>query len=123
MTEAEKLAALSDAATQIDPAVLVVRAVLHAHQRAMTPPDSGWGNMSYAKGSYDHLPVFQAALAAYRANQLVLIGPDAVEKVARAICNAHCEEMYGTIDSHMVENEWADWIPEARAALAALGVK
>jgi hypothetical protein len=51
----------------VDPDVLIVRAVLHAHQRAMTPPDSGWGDMSYLKGSYDHLPVFEAALAAYRA--------------------------------------------------------
>lgn len=49
--------------------VEIVRAVLHAHQRAMTPPDSGWGNMSYIKGSYDDLPVFQAALAAYRTVQ------------------------------------------------------
>lgn len=47
--------------------VTAVRQILHAHQRAMTPPDSGWGDMSYLTGSYDHLPVFQAALKAYRA--------------------------------------------------------
>jgi hypothetical protein len=50
----------------IDPDVLAVRAILHAHQRAMTPPDSGWGNMSYLEGSYDDLPCFQAALAAFK---------------------------------------------------------
>lgn len=51
----------------VDPDVLVLRAILHSHQRAMTPPDSGWGDMSYLKGSYDHLPAFQAALAAIKA--------------------------------------------------------
>jgi len=49
-----------------DADVLAVRTILHAEQRAMTPPDSGWGDMSYEKGSYDHLPSFKAALAAYR---------------------------------------------------------
>lgn len=49
-----------------DADVLAVRAILHAEQRAMTPPDSGWGDMSYENGSYDHLPSFKAALAAYR---------------------------------------------------------
>ncbi len=46
--------------------VLAVRAIMHAQQRATTPPDSDWGNMSYAKGSYDDTPQFKAALAAYR---------------------------------------------------------
>lgn len=46
--------------------VLAVRKIMHAQQRAMMPPDSGWGNMSYLKGSYDDTPQFQAALAAYR---------------------------------------------------------
>lgn len=50
----------------LDPDILVVRAVLHAYQRSMSPPDSGWGDMSYEKGSYDHIPAFQAALAAYK---------------------------------------------------------
>jgi len=53
-----------------DADVLAVRAIMHAQQRAMTPPDSCWGNMSYAKGSYDDTPQFQAALAAYRAAAL-----------------------------------------------------
>lgn len=48
---------------EVDEATKVTRSVLHAHQRAMTPPDSGWGNMSYEKGSYDDLPAFQAARA------------------------------------------------------------
>lgn len=52
----------------VDDDVLTVRAIMHAQQRAMTPPDSGWGNMSYAKGSYDDTPQFQAALAAYRSS-------------------------------------------------------
>lgn len=46
-----------------EPDVRAVRAILHAHQRAMTPPDSGWGDMSYLKGSYDHLPAFQRRTA------------------------------------------------------------
>ena len=49
-----------------DKDVLTVRAVLHAHQRAMSPPDSGWGDMSYLKGSYDNSRTFQAALSAYK---------------------------------------------------------
>jgi hypothetical protein len=60
---------------------------------------------------------------AYRARRIAVIDDEAVKRAARAICNAHCEEMYGVIDSHMVENEWADWVPEATAAIAALGVK
>lgn len=53
----------------IDPDVLVVREILHAHQRAMTPPDSGWGDMSYIKGSYDDLNDFKAALACFKASK------------------------------------------------------
>ena len=48
--------------------VKAVRKIMHAQQRAMTPPDSGWGNMSYLKGSYDDTAPFKAALAAYREN-------------------------------------------------------
>jgi len=67
----ERIEALNEALRAYDPPkpdadVLAVRAILHAEQRAMTPPDSGWGDMSYEKGSYDHLPSFKAALAAYR---------------------------------------------------------
>jgi hypothetical protein len=51
---------------EVDADVLAVRKIMHAQQRAMTPPDSGWGNMSYLKGSYDDTAPFQAALAAYR---------------------------------------------------------
>jgi len=50
----------------VDGDVIAVRKIMHAQQRAMTPPDSGWGNMSYLKGSYDHTEPFKAALAAYR---------------------------------------------------------
>lgn len=46
--------------------VEIVRAILHAHQRAYPSPDSGWGDMSFEKGSYDSLSTFQAALKAYR---------------------------------------------------------
>jgi hypothetical protein len=49
-----------------DTDVLAVRKILHAYQRTMTPPDSGWGNMSYLMGSYDDTDTFKAALAAYR---------------------------------------------------------
>lgn len=52
--------------SEVDADVLAVRKMLHAYQRAMTPPDSGWGNMSYLKGSYDDTDTFKAALAAYR---------------------------------------------------------
>lgn len=46
--------------------LVAVRAILHAHQRAMTPPDSGWGDMSYLKGSYDRHTAFVAAMRAYQ---------------------------------------------------------
>ena len=55
-----------------DQDVLTVRAILHAHQRAMTPPDSGWGDMSYLKGSYDNSDYFKASLAAYKKIQVEL---------------------------------------------------
>ena len=125
MTEAEKLAALSEAATSelinLDTLPDQIQSLRnHAEERR----NKGWlKSAANLEASAYLIETLAAEVATYRANQLVLIGPDAVEVVARAICNAHCEEMYGVIDSHMVENEWADWIPEARAALAALGVK
>jgi len=60
------IAALGLLERDVDPDILAVRAIMHAQQRAMTPPDSGWGNMSYARGSYDDTESFKAALAAYR---------------------------------------------------------
>lgn len=63
----EAAAIVAELPQRVDPDVLAVRKIMHAQQRAMTPPDSGWGNMSYEKGSYDHTEQFQAALAAYRA--------------------------------------------------------
>jgi hypothetical protein len=87
---------------------------LAALDRAARERDDPW----VAELAHDKLG--RELIRAYRAKQLVLIGPDAVEVVARAICNAHCEDIYGVIDSHMVENEWADWIPEATTAIAAL---
>jgi hypothetical protein len=75
LTEAEKLAALDRAATQ----------------GQWVPNEVGGGAFS----TWDHMPVLAGKtmdvelccklVNAYRANQLVLIGPDAVEKVARAI--------------------------------------
>jgi len=50
----------------VDADVIAVRKIMHAQQRAMTPPNSGWGNMSYLKGSYDDTEPFKAALVAYR---------------------------------------------------------
>jgi len=60
------IAALGLLKPDVDPDVLAVREIMHAWQRSHTPPDSGWGNMSYVKGSYDDTPAFQAALKAYR---------------------------------------------------------
>lgn len=48
-----------------DPDIQVVREILHASQRALMN-DSGWGNMSFQKGSYDDTPSFKAALAKYK---------------------------------------------------------
>ena len=65
----------------------------------------------------DHTPDsrFIAALwNAYRAKQLVLIGPDAVEKVARALAE---------LDGLDPNEEWDAYEHKATAALAALGVK
>ena len=90
--------------------VEIVRAVLHAHKRAMTPPDSGWGNMSYLKGSYDDLPVFQAALAAYRAalqSPPPVVSGEAVEPNLLAVM---------TVINDMRragENKWADRVQDA----------
>ena len=56
---------------RMDPDVEEVRAILHAYQRSLTPPDSGWGNMSYLKGSYDDTKGFQEALSALRAIKAV----------------------------------------------------
>ena len=132
MTEAEKLAALDRAATQgvwetgdRMEANYVWASKTHLACFSSTT-DDGLGSDTFERGKSEAVANADLACAlvnAYRANQLVLIGPDAVGDVARAICNAHCVEMYGVIDSHMIENEWADWIPEARAAIAALGVK
>ena len=42
-----------------------------------------------------------------------------VEKVARALLMAHCEDMNppGTDNAKQVDNEWPDWVPEARAVI------
>jgi hypothetical protein len=65
------VAALGLLKPEPDDDVVAVRKIMHAQQRAMTPPDSGWGNMSYLKGSYDDTEPFKAALAAYRDSRLV----------------------------------------------------
>ena len=48
----------------VDEDVLIVREIMHAQQRSMEPPPSGWGDMSSLKSSYHQ---FQAALVAFKA--------------------------------------------------------
>ncbi len=71
------------------------------------------------------LHLFNSALHdLYRANQLVLIGPDAVEKVARAIYQAMNGHIATAHTWEQLEPEpKAFWRDKATAALAALGVK
>lgn len=83
----EELAALSEAATQSEPA---------------------WNVFA------------QALVSAYRAGQLVLIGPDAVEVVARAACSHNGLNPDEIFEGHPL---WTQYEDEQRAALAALGVK
>jgi hypothetical protein len=47
-----------------------------------------------------------------------------LERVARAICAAHQKKMYPQQDwrdaKEAVDEEWSDWLPEARAAVKAM---
>jgi len=63
---------------------------------------------------------------AYRTGQLVAVADDAVERVARAILKAHALDTTGfshdaaeAIADHAVQS----WMPEAKAAIAALAAK
>lgn len=40
-----------------------------------------------------------------------------LEEIARTIVSAHTADLYGEVDPSIVENEWFDWLPEARALL------
>jgi len=107
--EAKKLAALDRAATQ----------------GQWVPNEVGGGAFS----TWDHMPVLAGKtmdvelccklVNAYRANRLVLIGPDAVEVVARVIASTSA----GAWEYLHVSTDPKDWEFEARAALDALGVK
>lgn len=58
---------------------------------------------------------------AYRTGQLVAVADDAVERVARAILKAHAFDTTGSDLIDQVEGQtWHDWIPEAKAAIAAM---
>jgi hypothetical protein len=70
---------------------------------------SAWDTVGEANSAF-----IVALVNAYRANQLVLIGPDAVERVARALAQEN--GLFPTDD-------WRYYINRACAALAALGVK
>jgi hypothetical protein len=59
----------------------------------------------------DDLRLAATLVNAYRANQIAVIGPDAVEKMAHALSEAGCAA------------SWDNALEGSRAALAALGVK
>ena len=40
-----------------------------------------------------------------------------LEEIARAIVSAHTADLHGEVDPSIVENEWFDWLPEARSIL------
>lgn len=40
-----------------------------------------------------------------------------LEEIARAIVSAHTADLHGEVDPSIVENEWVDWLPEARSLL------
>jgi hypothetical protein len=121
-TEAEKLAALDRAATQ---GVWGTDCADHDMPYENIVLKSGYRNIATVwiddapVPDYNHAQQANAALIvalvnAYRAKQVVLIGPDAVEKVARAMAELH---LPGS------KQLWKMYVPLATAALAALGVK
>jgi len=75
--------------------------------------DDGAGEFPLASSSPRSAAFIVALVNAYRAKQLVLIGPDAVEKVVEAMYQAEPEALYREAVRKSL----------ARAALAALGVK
>lgn len=122
MTKAEKLAALSEAATQ---------GVWNVFQHFATPTDSRSDIVGRTRDD-DIVECVRNADAAfivalvnlYRANQLALIGPDAVEDVARAIYQAMNGHIATAHTWEQLEPEpKAFWRDKATAAIAALGVK
>ena len=126
MTEAEKLAALSEAATPGTWQQSHRKRSDGMYSTEVYCADGGtiatfaW----YPKpvdaagwiGTYrsENAALIVALVNAYRANQLVLIGPDAVEVAARAMAELH---LPGS------KQLWKMYVPLARATLAALGVK
>ena len=126
MTEAEKLAALDRAATQ---GVWGTDCADHDMPYENIVLKSGYRNIATVwiddapVPDYNHAQQANAALIvalvnAYRAKQVVLIGPDAVEVASEAIKRRAIDK--GN-DSPAVFDGDADEL--ARAALAALGVK
>lgn len=106
-TEAEKLAALDRAATQKQPMLLEC------------VENGVWQiRLIFGEGEKNCTAMRQWA-DAYRTGKLVLIGPDAVERVARAIASTSADKW----EYLHVSTDPKDWEFEATAALAALGVK
>lgn len=118
MTEAEKLAALSEAATQGVWNHLGYCGqdgnIQGPRQEQIASLSSAWGKSNQTGHQCFANAAFIVALVnAYRANQLVLIGPDAVEKMMEAMYQAEPDALYRSSVRKRL----------ARAALAALGVK
>ena len=121
MTEAEKLAALSDAATQG-----VWEIELDQYDKpfpGICPQGSPFDMASFTMGedADENLANAQLTVAlvnAYRANQLVLIGPDAVEVVARALEKSLAFDVESDVYAGELTHE--ERCKLARAALAAL---
>ncbi len=126
MTEAEKLAALSEAATQ---------EMLSDEGHYFADTFCDLASCSHGEtGHFNHRgdgPFIAALWNAYRAKQVVLIGPDAVEAL-RSDLHMACELIQeakgmadgpdgGSVTDHLDAAE--NWIDKVSAALAALGVK
>lgn len=124
MTEAEKLAALSEAELLpcpfcgSPPHEVRERGPTREHYVTIECGSCGAAICIDESGLEDDEPR-AADMWNTRANQLVLIGPDAVGKVARAIASTSAD----TWEYLHVSTDPKDWEFEARAALAALGVK
>ena len=97
----EHLAALSDAATQ---------AMEEALALADTDLDPDKISVARCKSAAAHDRLAYALVNAYRANQIAVIGPDAVERIAAAMA----------ISQGADAEDWEIWLPEATAAIAAL---
>jgi len=120
----EQLAALSEA--ELLPCPFCGSRNLHVHDSVSSYVEC---NDCHAEGPWNDGSLVEA-LAAWntRANQIAVTGPDAVERVARALCEQAILSQYqigadpvdlAPFRAVEVDHMWPDWTDAATAALAA----